>query len=242
MQSNSQVTTVSKKVAFYECDYKKRLRLSQILKYAAEIAGFDFTCKGYSHQYLFERGMVFLVSKVSFHIFSYPCDQQSINVSTWIEGTKGAEYLRCFEITDEDGNPLVQGKSRWILVEPEKRKIIRPSAVDFGEMETLEKENAALAPEKIKCDDLKLIGSRDIRISDIDANGHVYNAVYSDIAVDFLGLNEYASDVDNFRINFINEAKLGDVINIYISYGGKRAVITGMCEEKKCFETEFLFK
>lgn len=242
MQSNTEKTTVSKTVAFYECDYKKRLRLSQVLKYAAEIAGLDFSRRGFSHQYLWEKGMVFLVSKVSFRIISYPCDQQQISISTWVEGTKGAEYLRCFEIADEKGNPLVQGKSRWILVEPEKRKIIRPSSVDFGLTETPDIENSALPPEKIKCDDLKLIGSREIRISDIDANGHVYNAVYSDIAVDFLGINEYSGDVDNFRINFINEARLDDVINIYISYGGKRAVISGMCEEKKCFETEFLFK
>ena len=46
---------------FYDCDPKEQAKLSTILKYAADIAGIDYTLKGYSHQYLWDNGMVFLL-------------------------------------------------------------------------------------------------------------------------------------------------------------------------------------
>lgn len=45
-----------KRVAFYECDYKERFRLSEVLRLSAEIAGRDYTDKGLSHEYLWQIG------------------------------------------------------------------------------------------------------------------------------------------------------------------------------------------
>jgi acyl-ACP thioesterase len=95
------------------------------LKLSAEIAGHDYTQKGLSHEFLWENQMVFLVSKVSFHINEYPKNQDQIISSTWEKGKKGAMFLRGFEIKSPDGKVYIEGTAGWILVNPETRHIIK---------------------------------------------------------------------------------------------------------------------
>lgn len=235
-------TTDRKKVCFYECDYKKRFKISEILKLTSELAGDDFTRRGYSYDFLMENNMVFLLSRVSFHIFEYPVDQQVIISSTWAADIKGAIFNRNYEIKDKTGNILIQGTSGWILVEPQTRHIIKPSDFKYSFEKITDRECSAVPNGKIRPGVLSFAGKREIRISDLDANGHVYNAVYADIAIDFLDLDCYNMDIENFRINYITEAKLGSIIDIYISYEGKKAFVIGQIDEKTCFETEFIYK
>ena len=91
-----------KRVAFYECDYKERFRLSEVLRLSAEIAGRDYTDKGLSHEYLWQHGMVFLVSKVSFKIYKYPTSQQKLISSTWESGKKGAMLKKIATLARQD--------------------------------------------------------------------------------------------------------------------------------------------
>ena len=231
-----------KRVYFYECDYCGRFKISEILKLAAELAGHDYTQKGFSHEFLWERDMVFLVSKVSFHIFSYPQSQQMIISSTWEKETKGAVFMREFQIKDESGKLLVQGISGWILVNPKTRRIIKPSAFNFNMPKITDRTNVAVPIGKIKSENSVFAGSREIRKSDLDANGHVYNAVYADMAIDFISEQTYEQSVENFRIDYISEAKLGDIIDIYVSKYENKVTVTGIINEKTCFDTEFTYK
>ena len=214
-----------KRVAFYECDYKERFRLSEVLRLSAEIAGRDYTDKGLSHEYLWQHGMVFLVSKVSFKIYKYPTSQQKL-----------------FDIKTEVGERLVAGEAGWVLANPETRRIIRPSSFPYSMPQIRNRESGALPIAKIATENPGKLGEYQVKISDIDGNGHLYNANYADIAVNFLPIEFYGKDVDNFRIDFISEAKLGDVIEIYGEILEDKAVVMGTVEGKKCFECEFISK
>jgi acyl-ACP thioesterase len=241
MHSTPQETTDEKRIRFYECDSMKRLKLSEILRYASELAGYDYTSKGFSHEFLMKNDMVFLVSKVSFRIFRMPADQQELRASTWEREIKGAVFIRGFEIKDASGELMLQGESFWILVNPLTRRILKPSSYDF-KTEKFPERTAACEPNgKIKPGELSFAGSREVRRSDIDANGHVYNAVYADIAQDFISEEYFSRNPVNFRINYISEAKLGDVIDIYVSYEGKKAFVIGNTGDKTCFEAEFIY-
>ncbi|MDO5560388.1 MAG: thioesterase [Oscillospiraceae bacterium] len=242
MTNNFSAETYDKKrVYFYECDYLGRLKLSEILKLSAELAGFDYTRKGFSHEYLWDRGMVFLVNKVSFRINSYPSNQQKLISSTWEEPTKGAVFPRGFRIMNEQNEVLIQGVTSWILVDPVSRKIIKPSKVNFDMPKISDRLNPALEAGKIKYSDLQYAGKRIVRISDLDSNGHVYNSVYADIACDTMNETEYKQNVVNFRINYINEAHLNDCIELYKQQDKDRLVVIGKTNERICFETEFLY-
>ncbi|MBE6852151.1 MAG: hypothetical protein E7505_01560 [Ruminococcus sp.] len=241
MHSTSSETTDEKRVRFYECDSLKRFKLSEILRYASELAGYDYTQKGFSHEYLMKNDMVFLVSKVSFRIFKTPVDQQMLKASTWEREIKGAVFMRGFEIKDASGELLLQGESGWILVNPTTRRILKPSAYDFGTEKFPERTVQCVPNGKIKPGELTFAGRREVRRSDIDANGHVYNAIYADMALDHISEDFFKKNPENFRINYISEAKLGDIIDIYVSYEGKKAFVIGTTDEKTCFETEFIY-
>ena len=150
--------------------------------------------------------------------------------------------MRGFEIKSEDGERLVAGDAGWVLANPETRRIIRPSSFPYSMPQIRNRESGALPIAKIATENPEKFGEYQVRISDIDGNGHLYNANYADIAVNFLPIEFYGKDVDNFRIDFISEAKLGDVIEIYGEILEDKAVVMGTVEVKKCFECEFISK
>ena len=47
---------------FCDCDPKKQAKPSTLCKYMADLAGIAFGARGMDHQYLLERGYVFLLS------------------------------------------------------------------------------------------------------------------------------------------------------------------------------------
>lgn len=240
--TNISETFDRKRVYFYECDYKNRLKLSEMLKISAEIAGYDYTKKGLSHKFLWDNGMVFLVSRVSFHIFEYPKSQTELVSSTWEKGKKGAMFLRGFEIRGVDGKKYVEGTAGWVLVNPETRHIIKPKNFPYKMPQIMDRECSALDIGKIFCDNLRFLGKREVRLSDLDGNGHVYNGNYADMTVDVISQQLYEQDVENFRINFISEAVLGDVIEIYGNIDNKKSIVIGKICDKICFESEIIFK
>lgn len=76
--------------------------------------------------------------------------------------------------------------------------------------------------------------------TDIDANGHVYNAVYADVASNIMSPEEFEADVSDMRINFVSEVKNGEKIELFRSDGANSTVIIGKAGEKTCFEYEII--
>lgn len=236
------ICTVGDRVKFYECDYMGRMKISTMLKIAAELAGYDYTLKGYGHEILWEQKMVFLLSRISLRINRYPKSQEEMIDSTWECGKKGALFLRGTQMLFENGETAVSMKSGWVLANPITRSIYKPSVYAFNMPQLLDKEILSNDIGKIAYDNLTLVGTRQVRISDLDENGHVYNANYADMAGDVMAKEDYERDVDNFRINYVNEAKLGDIIDLYSEKSENREVIIGMIGDTVCFQTEYIFK
>ncbi len=238
---NNAVFEEKEPLRFYDCDYKCRMKLSAILKRSAEIAGRDYTLKGFGHEVLWEKQMVFLLSRVSARIFNYPHEQSDLTTRTWEHGTKGAMFLRATEIVDENNKIAVSLNSGWVLANPVTRHIYKPSHFDFDMPQDFDKPIHSVPLEKIKYTELKLQAQREVRKTDLDANGHVYNAVYADMASDALPKSIYEKDIRNFRINYIAEAVLGDILDLYAQENENSYIIIAFNKDKICFECEFMF-
>lgn len=203
---------------FYDCDCYERAKLSTILKYIADIAGVDYTMKGFSHQYLWDRGMVFLLSRTSLRILRMPKAYETVTASTWEQGKKGSQFLRHFEIFDAEGALLVSAATAWLLVDPNSRKILRPEVFTGFMPKLQEKLPDCAMPGKLRMPQGQtLAGRRKIRFSDLDGNGHVYNSVYGDIAYDFLPAEYQSRALQEFQINYQSEAVLGDELELYLA-------------------------
>ena len=231
-------------IHFFDCDSRKKVKLSTIMKYIADIAGIDYEKKGYTHQVLWEMGMVFLLSKVSIDVRRRPMDDEIITLSTWERGTKGAQFFRSFEWLDQSGEIVVSADTSWLLVNPETRKILRPSVFEKPMPRKEDKLPGCRPPEKLHLHaGMVPAATREVRYSDLDGNGHVYNAVYGDIAIDQLPHEWQTKDFTSFMINFNHEATLGDTLTLYTARSSDDIwQVSGETEHGPCFACEIRFE
>ena len=128
-------------------------------------------------------------------VFDYPVPGPEGDEDAALSAIEDWCMRRVYEMTDESGNVCVSAKSEWILVDPAERKILRPSSFTGKPLTT--------CPKSIDCPDCRrialpqegteVLGTRLIRWSDLDGNGHVYSGNYGDIVWDFLPVDLQAA-------------------------------------------------
>lgn len=199
---------------FGDCNPKKEGSLYAILKLFSEMAGEHYERRGLGHGLLWERGIVFLLSRVSLRIHEPPRYGETTTTSTWEKDIKGPLLYRDFEMRGPDGRLLVSASSAWLIADPISREILRPSVL--GDMVLCnEREADCEPPRKLRRNtELAPLGERPVYYTDLDSNGHVNNAVYGRIAMDFLPEALREKRVRDFHITYNMEAKLGETLSL----------------------------
>lgn len=225
-------------IRFYDCDYNGNIKVSAVLRMLADIAELDYDKKGYGHDLLWERRMVFLLSGESIRFHRRPKGNETLTLFTWERQIKGARYYRSFEASDASGAPVFSADSVWLLADPETRRILRPDSYDFHPDLHPERTPDVLPVEKLaRGEEGVSIGERPVRFTDLDNNRHVYNAVYADMAFDALPFELASGPVRDFRINFTSEALPGDILSLVLCGGEGEPVVRGLKPDGSvCFE------
>ena len=210
-------------LTFPDCGPDKKARISSLLGWMAIFGGFDYDARGLTHDVLWERREVFLLSRAVMKIDKRPVDRDILNIRTWENGIHGARMRREYRMEYLDGTCAVSGKSEWILADPITRKILRPA--NFTARELLPRPDGleidCPEPEKIRFPDdknnnnIKInTGGRIVNWSDLDGNGHVFSGNYADFVWDFLPADLKERSVKLFSINYSKEAVLGEKIDL----------------------------
>lgn len=231
-------------VFFKDCDSNKKMKMPAIMGYASDIAGNDYAEKGLSHYELMEANQVFLLARYHYRFLRMPRVGETITFKTWEKGVDGGYVLRDYEVLDSDDEVCILISSTWIIVNPETRRIIKPRNFSLRKIGSSERILDCEACGKINFSADKLInlGEKLVLYTDIDANGHLNNANYGNIAIDYLPANIRDKTVSDFYINYNKEAKLDEVINIYGYEENKQYYIIGKVENNLCFVCKFVFK
>lgn len=230
-------------VQYYECDPHNRMKVSHILRLMQQISSEHLDKLGGPYEFLYAHGMVFLVSQMTVKLPCRPQAGQKILLRTYPHPSKGARMMRSVLFYDLEGKLLVQAMTSWMLVNPESRKILRPSVFPI-ELNMVPCEVAGdIAIEKIPhSESWEACPARPIRFSDIDCNGHVNNAVYADMAFDCLptaiAMNR---EPKRFCICYHNEAKLGDTLAMKMTELEKEHFLVQGAHREQCFEAEIDF-
>lgn len=231
-------------IRFCDCDPQHRVKPSALCRILADLAGVAFAARGMDHAYLWEHGYVFLLSRVSVRIFRVPQADEMVKASTWEREVRRAEYLRDFELHSADGDLLAAATTSWVLVSPKTRQILRPSEFDGELLPTPERK--ADAPEcvrlRLKEADAEQTDSRKIYYSHLDGNGHVYNAVYADLAMDALPRDLLERPLRELQLNFCREAMLDDRIAICRQIQEHQALVKGTLDGKDCFLCQMIYE
>jgi acyl-ACP thioesterase len=162
-----------------------------------------------------ERGMVWVLSRMSVRVDRRPELDEVISIATWANGFERLFAVRDFSIT-ASGGVCVLARSLWLLIDIETRRPLRPSALEttLPRGEGLPVLESPLALGMPSC--AKLSGRREIKYSDIDFNGHVNNARYVQWIQDGVDYNalKNASRI-TAGINYLSEVKPCDEIEIW---------------------------
>ncbi len=228
---------------FGRCDIQHRINLAEILLVTSDTAVQDYHERGLTYDVLLENGFAILVSRTSFRIEKMPMANDIITIKTWEEAPAGLQLSRNYEILNQEGQVLVYGASLWILVDPKTRRIIKPNQFTLRELPSVRTDFAGIPCGKIVVpEEMQLLDERIIRYSDLDANGHMNNSRYGAYIMDCMPEDFRSKNIRNFRINYSQEATLGDRLQLMGNFlEDEKVVIIGKTEKATCFEAEIYY-
>ena len=227
---------------FGDCDKTKKANLYAIMKLLSELAGEDYERRGLGYEYLLLHGQALLLSRMSFKFVRMPVHTEEVIACTWERFDKGPYFYRDFEIKSESGELLISASSQWFLVDIISREILRPSCLAEGRRQLDPRKSDCPDCEKLKkTGDLPILGYRPVYYSDLDGNGHVNNAVYGKIAVDYLPEEIRKKKINGFSINFFIETKQNETFEISGAETVNGYIVQGSSNNTLHFGCEFVF-
>lgn len=187
-----------------------------IVKYMMEAVDRNMLTCSPTYQDLMARGLSFVVSRSSIEVLRPLKEYEEITVSTWATPSKSVSFPRSYLI--KSGEEIVaKGLSIWALLDINNGKLVRGSEFSVESYGTGEEIELSIPTRfQLNDDGLTLCGQKTILYSDIDRNFHMNNTKYFDMLFDYIPNREKVA-MSSCVMNYVSEAPLGSLLNIYIS-------------------------
>lgn len=223
-------------ISFADCGPQRKMRVGAMLSRMAVYAGYDYDARGLTYDVLLGRQEVFLLSRLALHIHRCPSAGEVLLGSTREDGAKGAHFQRVFTFRDGQGELCWSARTDWILVDPESRKILRPSNFTLRPMRPCGVEVDCPEPKKLRLPEgAAELGERIVRWSDLDGNGHLFSGVYGDVIWDALPAELQNQTPKYFYLNYQHEATLGEPLRLLGLQEGSSFHMEGVGPDGPCF-------
>ncbi|MBQ9736245.1 MAG: hypothetical protein IJV96_05640 [Clostridia bacterium] len=203
----------------HDLDFNGIARVSALMRFMQEAANAQCRHMGPSLESLRdEQGVAFLLSRFSAGFYESIFAYDDLTVQTWGVESRGFSFNRCYRIWRNE-QIVAEACAVWALVNIATRRPVRVSEYKPGfaydEMLALDVPPRIVFPST---DALKLVGEHTVGYGEADQNMHLNNTHYSDMLCDTLDLRE--KRIHRLSFNFLNEARLGDTVNIYSLHHG----------------------
>ena len=211
-------TTLKTRIESYDVTPNGLMRQSTIFRLCQKVAGDDLDKFGGSFEVLVSHGLTFVITKMEITYFADIKTYDEIEIVTRPRGVKGPSFIRDYDIL-KNGERVAYASSYWVLIDFEKRKFCRPSAISavceiVPDMDNLyEMEMRKLHPdinEMVKSDERK------VYYSSIDRNNHMNNTFYPDILFDYLP-DSYLDTLSGktITVQYNSEILCGEHFSVY---------------------------
>lgn len=204
-------------VKWHDTDASRRMYPSGYLVYMQETANLHLKAYGIPLDTLRdEKGLAFLLSRITVRIAQPLYAYDNIEVQTWICKSRGLHFGRCYCILRE-GQVVAEAYSDWGLMDLKAKRLLRSGEFDYGFApdEPLPAEfSKRVRYPSLDC--MEPVGERKIVYSDIDYNGHMNNTRYPNLLCDFTP-NIENRRVTGFSLSFLHEAALHHTLKVYRS-------------------------
>lgn len=207
-----------RKVRYFQIDSNSCMTPAALLSSLQEMAITHSDTLGYTIDYTMEHHWFWSVVNWHLKLYRMPKYGEKIILQTWNDKFARFQANRSFFIFDEAGNKLLDGVSRWVFMDLEKRK---PTNVPAGMAEKYHAgQEPAIEGEKFlmpKEPAGELICTRDIIVTrrDTDTNGHANNVKYLEWVMDDIPDEIYVDmALKDIRIVYRKECLRGDTVTV----------------------------
>lgn len=208
-----------------------------ILGYLEDIGGIHSSLAGTGIYDIPETHKTWLLLEWKLKVIKRPKYAEKIKVVTWSREAVKCYAYRDFEIYDSEGNIMALASSKWVLIDTEKRKIVKiePELIGkyYPELTKFAFENETF--EKIKePEEYQYETEYSVRRADIDVNNHMHNLNYIELANEALPDEIYRGALFNeVRITYKKEIKLGDVVKCKYAFKDDKHIVVIRSEDEK---------
>ena len=228
-------TTLKTRIESYDVTPNGLMRQSTIFRLCQRAAGDDLDKFGGSFETLVSHGLTFVITKMEITYFADIKTYDEIEIVTYPRGVKGPSFIRDYDIL-KNGERVAYASSYWVLIDFEKRRFCRPSAISevceiVPDMDNLyEMEMRKLHPdinEMVKSDERK------VYYSSIDRNNHMNNTFYPDILFDYLP-ESYLDTLSGktITVQYNSEILCGENFSVYTKEENGEFTLSARCEKE----------
>lgn len=208
----------AQKVSYFQIDGKREMSPAALLASLQEVAVAHADSLGYTLEYLAERQWGWSVVNWHLKVFRLPRHGETIQIQTWCDKCLRFQAERSFYILDAEGNRLLEGASRWIFMDFNRR---RPTNIPKDMVESYcERQEPAIADEKFfmpKEAEGELLSVREFTVTrrDTDTNGHANNVKYLEWVMDDVPDEIYdGMTLKDVRMVYRKECMRGDTVQV----------------------------
>lgn len=202
-------------VKWHDTDANRKVRPSAILMYMQETANLQLRAYGMPlDQIRDEKGLAFLLSRISIQYIEPLYAFDEIDVETWVSDGNGFRFPRNFCIY-RDGKPVAKAFSEWALMNLKENRLMKTNEFSYGFEGDVSLDMTI--PKRVHCPngtEMKLIGERTVRYADIDYNFHMNNTHYPDMLCDFLP-DVHEKRITGMALSYLHGADYNHTLKVY---------------------------
>ncbi len=220
--SPSELSLIEKfRVPAEDIDANGEMKFFRICSYLFKMATNHAMKLNYGFEDMQKENHYWVLSRLLVHVNNYPEFDQNIIIETWTKGTNRLFALRDFCITDQANNVLVLAATAWLALDKATGRPGRPEYM--AQFHSLHAGRHAIqeVPGKIDPPEPGLLeASIPVHYSDLDINKHVNAGRYIAWIQDQFPLEHYQhNQINSFQINYHNETRFGETVQLYFSQG-----------------------
>ena len=228
----------------HDGDHHGNAKPGALLRYGQQIATMHAEAAGLNDELYAATHTAYVLAKLALHIDRTPRVDETLTVTTRPERCKRAVNKRITFFYDAAGQQVAVLDSRWVLIDTDKRLILRKHPEAFNDC-WAEDVPFELPMKMVKAapEDCAPAGEYTATYSRCDMNGHMNNTRYVDILCDALPWNVWdEGEVRDLKVYYHREVPRGaSFALLQAQTGEKQYYFCGQREEKASFEASITF-
>ncbi len=208
------------KVKTYETDHNGRFKPSFYMYHMQEMANIHALSLGFGYDNLVKAGIAWVLSRVHIRFMKLPVWKDEITMETWHKGSDRLFGFRDYRASDKDGNTIIMTTSSWLIINLNTRRVQRMDSVLTSSSNATSWNHAIETPAERLITPPGMVFKNRVKVSlsDIDINQHTNNVRYLEWAINSIDTRISSNMfIEQLWINFNNECRLNDEIDIYVN-------------------------